>query len=143
MIDQTFGRAKGRNSIDVRVSIWCDKERAVIFVPMLFVFAGSDLAGREKRRRFFPGWNIWMKMSRAARRRISRGRRGRWVPYQHKITVPLMSVLSKSFYVGLMWKPSSSIAAVFDSPDRLFKSGGHVMGLSIPLQHRRFAKKTS
>jgi hypothetical protein len=132
VIEQTFGRAK-HNSIDVRVSVWCDKERSVIFLPMLFVFAGTDLDGPRKTAAIFPGLEYLDKDEPSSSEKDIEGPAARrWVPYQHKITVPLMSVLTRSFFVGLMWKPSSSIAAVFDSPDRLFKSGGHVMGLFYP-----------
>jgi hypothetical protein len=32
----------------------------------------------------------------------------------------------------LVWEPSESVAAVFDSPDRIYSSGAHVMALSGP-----------
>jgi hypothetical protein len=35
-------------------------------------------------------------------------------------------------YIGLIWEPSDLTAAVFDSPDRIYNSGAHVMALSGP-----------
>ncbi len=54
------------------------------------------------------------------------------MPDSLKITFPLMTVLADGRYVGLVWDMHDDIAAVFDSPDRLFKSGGHAMGLIFP-----------
>jgi hypothetical protein len=43
-----------------------------------------------------------------------------------------MTVAANRKYVGLIWEPRPEFTAVFDSPDRLFGSGGHVMGVIFP-----------
>ena len=56
----------------------------------------------------------------------------RQVPDIARITMPLMTIQQGERWVSLSWEPDPQFAAVFDSPDRLFKSGGHVMGLLYP-----------
>jgi len=46
--------------------------------------------------------------------------------------LPLMAIQAKDRYVGMVWEPHGDLAAVFDSPDRLFGSEGHAMGLIFP-----------
>jgi hypothetical protein len=56
----------------------------------------------------------------------------RQVPDSLKLTFPLMAIEHRGHYLALTWEPQADVSAVFDSPDRLFASGGHVMGLIFP-----------
>jgi hypothetical protein len=56
----------------------------------------------------------------------------RQVPDSLKVTWPLMAIAANDRYVGLIWAPRPELSAVFDSPDRLFGSGGHLMGILFP-----------
>lgn len=49
-----------------------------------------------------------------------------------KLTFPLMSVVSGDRYVAMAWEMHRDVAAAFDSPDRIFRSGGHLLGLIVP-----------
>ena len=49
-----------------------------------------------------------------------------------KITLPLMAIQKDGRYIGLAWQPDPAFCALFDSPDRHFASGGHVMGILYP-----------
>ena len=55
----------------------------------------------------------------------------RRTPDPVKITFPLMAIACDDRYIGLIWEPSDTTAAAFDSPDRIYHSGGHVMALSV------------
>ena len=56
----------------------------------------------------------------------------RRVPASAKITFPLMAVQAHGHYVGLIWDRAPELCALFDSPDRLFGTEGHVLGLLAP-----------
>jgi hypothetical protein len=43
-----------------------------------------------------------------------------------------MAIQNQGCYLALTWEMQPQYSAVFDSPDRLFNSGGHVMGLLFP-----------
>ena len=56
----------------------------------------------------------------------------RLVPAPHKITFPLMALSHKGRTLGVMWELSDKIAAVHDSPDRVFGGKEHLMALWGP-----------
>ncbi|MBE3069122.1 MAG: hypothetical protein IMZ66_02690, partial [Planctomycetes bacterium] len=56
----------------------------------------------------------------------------RQVPDSVKLTAPLMVIQAMDRYVALAWEADARLSAMFDSPDRLFGSGGHVMGVFFP-----------
>ncbi|HUS74226.1 MAG TPA: hypothetical protein VMY06_14290, partial [Sedimentisphaerales bacterium] len=56
----------------------------------------------------------------------------RRVPDPVKITFPLMAIANNGNYIGVIWEPSDMVAATFDSPDRIYDSGAHVIALSAP-----------
>jgi len=43
-----------------------------------------------------------------------------------------MAIAHNGNYIGVIWEPSDMVAAAFDSPDRVYNSGAHVMALSGP-----------
>ena len=56
----------------------------------------------------------------------------RRVPDSARITFPLMAIQAHGRYVGLIWDRAPELAALFDSPDRIFGSDSHVLGLIAP-----------
>src|SRR5258708_29931966 len=56
----------------------------------------------------------------------------RQVPDNLKITFPLMAIQNDGRYLALTWQMQSHFCALYDSPDRIFGSGGHVMGVLFP-----------
>jgi len=66
----------------------------------------------------------------------------RRVPDPIKITFPLMAIAHGGRYIGVIWEPSETIAATFDSPDTIYTSGAHVMALSGAGQLVNVASRT-
>ena len=64
---------------------------------------------------------------------IAKPKHIRRVPDPVKITFPLMAISNNGCYIGVIWQPSDMIAATFDSPDRIYNSGAHLMALSAPV----------
>ena len=96
------------------------------------VSRGGLRSGPARGRVFLPAWSIW-RMNPAARRRISSGRRpiaGFLILSRSRF--PLMAIQAGELYVALTWEPQPDFSALFDSPDRIFHSGGHVMGILFP-----------
>ncbi|HEV8377948.1 MAG TPA: hypothetical protein VGP99_03785, partial [Tepidisphaeraceae bacterium] len=119
--------------IDVRTEVSVSKDRDVCYLPIVFLFAGVDTFGKSKTDAIFPGLEyLGEDEPSSSEKDVIGPGANRKVPDSAKITIPLMAVGADFNWVGLMWEPSDSVAAVFDSPDRLFKSGGHVMGLIFP-----------
>jgi len=43
-----------------------------------------------------------------------------------------MAIAQGGNYIGVIWEPSDTVAATFDSPDRIYNSAAHVLALSGP-----------
>ena len=56
----------------------------------------------------------------------------RRVPDTLKVTFPLMAIQARNAYLGLTWQMRPQFSPIFDSPDRTFNSGAHVMGFLFP-----------
>lgn len=132
-IEQRFTPTIHAGAIDVSTSISVDRARDVAFLPMLVLFPGAGSFGQGKTQALFPGLEYLDKDEPSSSEAdiIGPGSK-RQTPDSLKITMPLMAVVADGAYVALAWRPQPQIAALFDSPDCFFKSGGHVMGLLYP-----------
>ena len=130
-IAQTF--TAGRDgTIDVAVRLSVDRPRDVVFLPALVLLPGAGSFGAAKKQAVLAGLEYLADEPSSSEADIRGPESRRQAPDRAKITFPLMAVAAGGRYVGLAWTPEERAAAVFDSPDRLFGSGGHVMGLVAP-----------
>jgi len=132
-IEQRFTPAAQAPAIDVETIVTVDRDRAAAYVPAFAIVAGPGWIGQSKKQALFAGLEYLDKdePSSSEADLIGPGAK-RQVPDSIKITFPLMTVLGDGKYIGLVWNQHPAVSAVFDSPDRLFKSGGHLMGLVFP-----------
>jgi hypothetical protein len=128
---QTF-RVDSSGCIAVESVLSADRDRAVAFAPMHLLVAGEKSFGRGKKQGLFAGLEYLDDEPSSSEADIEGPESKRQVPAAHKITFPLMAVQAGEQYVGLIWEEPLRFAALFDSPDRTFGSGGHVMGVIYP-----------
>ena len=120
------------NAIQVETRVTVDQERQVIYLPMVTLLAGLGSYGTNKHQALFPGLEYLENEPSSSQADLIGPASKRQVPDNLKITFPLMSVQAEGRYVGLIWQPQPDFAAVFDSPDRLFDSAAHVLGILFP-----------
>jgi hypothetical protein len=118
--------------IVVETEFVVDRDRAVIHLPWLTLFPGLGTFGERKAQGLFAGLEYLDDEPSSSEADITTTEHIRRVPDPVKITFPLMALSQDNRYLGLMWQPSDRVAAVFDSPDRVFHSGAHVMALTGP-----------
>jgi len=131
-IEQVFVPSTHKDVIDVRTVVTVDRDRQVYFLPMLVLFPGAGSFGSQKGQALFAGLEYLENEPSSSEADIIGPASKRQVPDSVKITAPLMVVQAQGRYVGIIWQPCSHFSALFDSPDRIFRSGGHVMGLLYP-----------
>lgn len=120
-------------ALTVHCSLACSKPREVVYWSPLTLFAGAGSYGEGKKQALFAGLEYLDRDEPSSSEKDLRGAQAnRQVPWSYRVTMPLMTVCAADRYVALTWKPSPDVCAVFDSPDRLFKSGGSLMGLLVP-----------
>jgi hypothetical protein len=131
-VTQHFRPQRVAGAIEVQTDISVDQDRAVAFLPMLMVFPGAGSFGTAKGQGLFAGLEYLADEASSSEADVIGPASHRQVPDELKITFPLMAVQSHDRYLALTWQMRPRFSALFDSPDRLFGSGAHAMGLLFP-----------
>lgn len=131
-ITRTYSPANTPGAIDVDLTCQVDQDRQVLFLPLLGILPGASSFGESKTQALLPGLEYLDNEPSSSEADIIGPGSRRQVPDSQKITFPMMCVCAGRQYVGLIWEPTNDVAALFDSPDRQFHSGGHLMGLIYP-----------
>jgi len=119
-------------SIDVQSQVSVDHDRQVAFLPMFMIFPGGGSFATAKGQGLFAGLEYLENEPSSSEADVVGPASKRQVPDNLKITFPLMAIENDHRFLALVWQIRPQFSAVYDSPDRLFGSGGHVMGLIFP-----------
>jgi hypothetical protein len=130
--EQRFSPGSIPGAVDINTEITVDQDRAVAFLPVLMVFPGAGAFGTTKGQGLLAGLEYLDNEPSSSEADVIGPASKRQVPDNLKLTFPLMAIQHNGRYLALTWEARPDVSAVFDSPDRLFGSGGHVMGLIFP-----------
>jgi hypothetical protein len=132
-VEQAFASAAD-GAIGVHMTVGVDAERDVIHLPWLTLLPGLGEYGTNKTQGLFAGLEYLENEPSSSTADLNPPASNRQVPDRIKLTFPLMAIAARDRYVGVTWEPGpeTMLCAVFDSPDRFFDSGAHVMGLLTP-----------
>ena len=119
-------------AIQVESRLAVDQDRQVVYLPLITLLPGLGLFGTNKNQGLFCGLEYLENEPSSSQADIIGPESQRQVPDMLKVTFPLMAVAAHDRYLGLLWEADANLSAVFDSPDRLFGSGGHLMGVIFP-----------
>ncbi|MHC4323686.1 MAG: hypothetical protein ACYSUX_05385, partial [Planctomycetota bacterium] len=131
-IRRSIKAAKQQGTLIVEIELKADKDRDIIHIPWLTIFPGLGTFGQRKDQGLLAGLEYLCDEPSSSKADIATLDHLRRVPDPVKITFPLMAITRGGNYIGLIWEPSEGVAATFDSPDRIYNSGAHVMALSAP-----------
>lgn len=116
----------------IRTSLSVDQIRDCIFVPGTLLLAGSPSFGTNKSQALLAGVEYLENEDSSSERDIIGPSSLRRVPDSSKLTLPLMSLAAGGRWLSLDWIRANSVAPLFDSPDRVFHSGRHLLGIIAP-----------
>jgi hypothetical protein len=119
-------------TLEVQTEITVDQPRAVALVPVLLLFPGLGAFQASKGQGLFAGLEYLDNEPSSSEADVIGPAANRRVPDTLKVTFPLMAIQANGAFLGLSWQMRPQFSAVFDSPDRTFNSGAHVMGLLFP-----------
>jgi hypothetical protein len=131
-ISRRFTAEKVEGTVTIETEVSVDKNRSIVRLPWLTLFSGVGTFGQRKHQGLFAGLEYLTDEPSSSKADIIGLEHMRRIPDGIKITFPLMAIEHEGRYVGLVWQQSDMTAAEFDSPDRIYNSGGHLMGLSAP-----------
>ena len=131
-IQRSIRPAKQQGTLIIETQLRVNKDRDVVHIPWLTIFPGLGTFGERKYQGLFAGVEYLCDEPSSSTADIETPEHIRRIPEPVKITFPLMAVAHKGNYIGVIWEPSEMVAATFDSPDRIYNSGAHIMALSGP-----------
>ncbi len=131
-IQRSIRPAKQKGTLRVETQLRVNKDRDIVHIPWLTIFPGLGTFGERKYQGLFAGVEYLSDEPSSSTADIETPAHIRRVPDPVKITFPLMAVAYDGNYIGVIWEPSDMVAATFDSPDRIYNSGAHIMALSGP-----------
>ncbi len=124
--------AKQEGTLIVETELKVNKDRDIIHIPWLTIFPGLGTFGERKYQGLLAGVEYLCDEPSSSEADIETPEHIRRVPEPVKITFPLMAIAHNGNYIGVIWEPCDKVTATFDSPDRIYNSGAHVMALSGP-----------
>jgi hypothetical protein len=130
-IEQRFAPT-APDTIEVETAVSVDRDRSVLYLPLFTLLPGVGSFGTNKTQALLAGVEYLENEPSSSEADVTGPGAWRQVPDTVKITFPVMAIQAEGRYVGLVWEPEPDICALFDSPDRQFKAGGHLLGLLFP-----------
>ena len=118
--------------VDVQTEVVVNQAREVYFLPMLLLVPGLGSYGTTKGQGLFAGLEYLENEPSSSEADVVGAAARRQVPDNLKITFPLMAIQARGRVLGLVWQRDPRFCALFDSPDRIFASGAHVLGVLAP-----------
>jgi len=131
-LTRTFKPLAEKDAIEADFSLVCDQPRKVLHVPVFTMLPGLGSFETNKTQAVFCGVEYLENEPSSSEKDIRGPLSKRLIPDPLKITMPLMALAHEGRYVGLIWKPTAQVSAIFDSPNRTLGNGGHLMGLVAP-----------
>jgi len=137
-LERRFAAAGG--AVRVETSLTVSAPREVIHLPWLTLFAGAGGFGERKTQALLPGVEYLADEPSSNEKEIAGPAANRRLVEAYKVCYPMMALAADGRWLSLAWKAGAlPVSPLFDSPDRIFGSGGHVLGLwSPPVGAQRF-----
>ena len=125
--------ANEHGAIRVETSLAVSKPRAVIHLPWLTLFAGVGSFGESKNQALLPGVEYLADEPSSNQKEIKGAAANRRIIDSYKLCYPMMAIAAAGRWFSVTWgKGDLPVSPIFDSPDRIFNSGGHLLGLWSP-----------
>jgi hypothetical protein len=119
--------------VRIETSISVDRQREVVHLPWLTLFAGLGTFGTGKSQALLPGVEYLDDEPSSNEKEIRGPAANRRLVDPTKVCIPSMVLAAGGRWLAVDWEPGVvPVSPLFDSPDRLFNSGGHLLGLLTP-----------
>jgi len=124
---------KERDAVCVETSVAVDQERQVVHLPWLTLFSGVGTFGGAKSQALLPGVEYLADEPSSNEKEIRGAAANRRLVARYKVCYPMMALVAGGNWFSAVWQEGGvPVSPFFDSPDRVFNSGGHVFGVWSP-----------
>lgn len=132
VLRRTFQPVEKQNAIAITTTVEVNANRELFHLPMLTLFPGVGTFGADKTQAVLPGVEYLSNEPSSSEADVRGEKANRRIVDDFRLCSPMMGIVADGRYLGLAWDRREHPAPVFDSPDRIFNSGGHLMGLWYP-----------
>ncbi len=127
--------AANRKMLNAFSCVAVDRPARVYHIPYMTLFVDRASNGRKKQA-LLPGIEYLADEPSSNEKEVRGPQANRLIPAAHKFCYPMMALADASSWFAFEWtNPDCAewpFAPVFDTPDRQFKSGGHLFALWAP-----------
>ena len=129
---RSFTKMEKGRALAIRTEYACDKTQ-VFHVPYLTLFAERASAG-HKHQAMLAGLEYLDDEPSSSTKDIRMAESNRLIPALHRICAPFAALTDEKAWLAAEWAMpfGQEYAVVFDTPDRQFKSGGHLLAFWFP-----------
>ena len=121
------------NSIEITTSAMVNQDREVGHFPWITLFPGLGSFGERKIQATLPGIEYLQDEPSSNELDVRGDKANRLLVHHKKLCFPMMAIVSPSkTWMSLSWNYYDYPAAIFDTPDRQFKSGASLFALWSP-----------
>ncbi len=119
--------------VRIETSLSVDRPREAVHLPWLTLFAGLGSFGTHKSQALLPGVEYLDDEPSSNEKEIRGPAANRLLVDPAKVCFPTMVLAASQRWLAVDWEPGAVPASpLFDSPDRHFNSGGHLLALLSP-----------
>ena len=129
---RSFAKAEENKALAILTKYECDETKA-LHVPYLTLFADRASNGR-KHQAMLAGLEYLDDEPSSSTKDIRMPEANRLIPAIHRITAPFAALTDEKAWLAAKWgmPRKQQYSVVFDTPDRQFKSGGHLLAFWFP-----------
>ena len=121
------------HGVNIETGVEVDRQRELIHLPWLTLFAGWGTFGTSKSQALLPGVEYLDDEPSSNEKEIRGPAALRQLVDPAKVCFPSMVLVADGRWLAVDWDAGAvPVSPLFDSPDRMFDSGGHVLGLWSP-----------
>jgi hypothetical protein len=121
------------HGVNIETSVEVDRPRELIHLPWLTLFADRGTFGAGKSQALLPGVEYLDDEPSSSEKEIRGPAALRQLVDPAKVCFPSIVLVADGRWLAVDWEAGSvPVSPLFDSPDRMFDSGGHVLGLWSP-----------
>lgn len=130
-LERAISTVDGGVRIVTRIAV--DRPRAVVHLPWLSLVAGQGTFGAGKHQALVPGVEYLDDEPSSNEKEIRGSAANRRIVAPWKVCLPMMALAAADRWVAIDWEPGAvPVSPLFDSPERVWNSGGHLLGLWSP-----------
>ena len=131
-LSRSFTKVEKERALAIRTEYACDRTQ-VFHVPYLTLFAERRSNG-HKHQAMLSGLEYLDDEPSSNTKEIRMPESNRLIPALHRICAPFAALTDEKAWLAAEWTMprKQEYAVVFDTPDRQFKSGGHLLAFWFP-----------